>query len=179
MHLAGSLIAKMKDFHAERRQDVGDDPAMTAPPEHLSAHDCGAKAVGQHEQVVQPFGKLLRGGVIGVGAECRMPPACIDGSLIRSTSAAERGNPLIIDVALREVACEDVTGEVGKAPRTGKASHVRHELNVVRREHVAKLIARSRGVADRPNAQGHTRTITTGETRRPRCDLSNSSAETQ
>jgi hypothetical protein len=177
MHLAGSVIAEMKDFHAERRQDVGDDPAMTAPPEHLGAHDCGAKAVSEHEQVVQPSGKLLRSGVIGIGAECRMAPPCIDGSLIRPTSAAERGNPLIIDVAVREVACEDVSGEVGKAPRTGKPPHVRHELDAVRREHAAKLIARSRGVADRPNAQGHARTITTGETCW-RCVLSNSSAET-
>ena len=74
VRLGRALVANVHHRHAQRRQHVGDEPAMTAPPEDLGAHDGGAKTVRQHQQFEQPVGELLRRDVLGVGAKRRMPP---------------------------------------------------------------------------------------------------------
>lgn len=77
MQFPRPVIAQVDDSDAERRQDVGDEAPVTAPPQELGAHDRGPKAAREHQELIEAVGKLVGCGVIGVGAEGRMPPSSI------------------------------------------------------------------------------------------------------
>ena len=75
--LRDARVPNVHHLGAERHEHVGDDPPMTAPPEHLGAHDHRAQPFGQHEELEQPLGELLARDVVRVAAERGMSPGVV------------------------------------------------------------------------------------------------------
>lgn len=159
MHVAWSIIAQVNHLHPEHGQDVGDEPPVTAPPEHLGAHDDGAKAGGQHEELVETLGKFLRADMVRIGLEGGMPPAEIDRVGVGAAPAAERRDPVIGDAGQRKIVLESGRRKMRESPGAGKSPDVGNELDIMCHEQPAKLVAGSCGVTDRPDGERHGRTI--------------------
>ena len=71
-------------------EHVGNERAMTAPPDRLGAHDGGAEAAGQHRQLHQSAGKCLGCQVVGVAAKrgVRQPVLGESGAGVRRPPSA-------------------------------------------------------------------------------------------
>ena len=158
MRLAGTVVTQVNYLDPERGQHVGDETPVTTPPQDFGAHDRGVESAGEHEELVEAVGKLLGGNVVGICAKGGVSPRLIDRARARASPAAEFGDPAVEDRISREVVGERLSGKVGQTPRTRKTSNISHELDVVQREQVSKVVAGARRVPDRPNAQGHAAT---------------------
>jgi hypothetical protein len=132
---------------------------MTTPPQELGAHDSSPESVGEHEEIVQADGKLLGGYVIGIRSERGMSPRLIDRGCVWTPPTAEFRDPAIENPRAGEVVRESLRGKVRQSPRARKPPNIDHELDIVPREQAAKLVAGTSGVTDRPNGEGHARTI--------------------
>ena len=151
MGLGGAFVSKMVDPVPDRREHVGDDPTMTAPPEDLGAHHGDPNCVRDHQQLEQPVGKLLTRHMIGVSAKRRVSPGTVRRIRTRPATAAECGNPLICDSVFEERLAQGRCVELRQTTRPGQSAHVEDCLDLVRPEHVDELVARPRRVANRPD----------------------------
>src|SRR5437764_10788226 len=59
MRLLRARIENVNDAEAQRDQLVGDETAVTPPPQHLGAHHGCPSPKRQHEQLEQPVRELL------------------------------------------------------------------------------------------------------------------------
>jgi hypothetical protein len=67
--LADPAVPDMNDLVAEVHADVRYDAAMALPPENLRTHDCGARSLGEHQELEEAFRKLLSDDVIRISAK--------------------------------------------------------------------------------------------------------------
>lgn len=153
VYITWTFVAQVYHTSAERCEDIRDDTAVTSPPEHLSAHDDRTQPGGEHEQFVKSFSEFLSRDVIGVRLKGRMSPRAVARAFHGTSAPAERGNPAIENSCSGEVGGERVAREVRQASRARKTSDVDHELDLVHLEQMEKLLARVRGMADRPNGE--------------------------
>lgn len=128
---------------------------MTTPPQKLGAHDGGSKSVREHEELIEADGKFFSGDVIGVRPECGMSPREIDRCRAGAAPSTEFRDPSIENGLFGEVGDERIRRKIREASRAGETSNIGHELDVVHGEQSAKLRARTRGVTNRPNGEGH------------------------
>ena len=106
MWLCYAGIANVHHRDAKRHEDVGDHPAMAAPPEHLGAHDRRARSVREGEQLDEPLGELLGLDMIGLASKCAVTPARVRGVGARRSPSTKRGEPTIADAVGFEVGLE-------------------------------------------------------------------------
>ena len=66
------------DARAASQKVVGDDPAVTAPPDRFGAHDRASCMASELSQFVQPHAKFFRLRVVGVIPECRNTPVRVE-----------------------------------------------------------------------------------------------------
>lgn len=73
-------FVRVEDVHdapAARFEKVRDQGAMAAPPDGFRAHDRGAPFARENGESVNRARELRRFHVIGIRAECRVPPSCV------------------------------------------------------------------------------------------------------
>lgn len=139
----------MRDFETVRDQGIGDEPAVTAPPQCLGAHDGLPHRSRACFEIVQRGPELLRFHVVGVGAERLVPPRVVTAVLVRFPAATERFTPpFIVHAGGRKGLSESVSGEVRVPPRAWEPPHVDEHLHTCSGENGDELF-------DRPGAVPH------------------------
>src|SRR3546814_13587280 len=107
------------------KQIVGDDPAVTSPPDSFRAHDCAAAADGEFEQTIQTRPKLGRQGIVSVIVEAPIGPKAVniggDGFRCFSQSAQFRKS-LVADLTGGESSREDIALLLRISARPGTAA---------------------------------------------------------
>lgn len=100
------LPADVPHLDPNRRQDVRDEPPVAAPPEEFGAHDGGPQSLEGRQQLEQPVGEFITLDVICVGAKSGGTPGRVRQCAGRPAPSAERGDPVVADAILCEMALE-------------------------------------------------------------------------
>jgi len=152
--VGGGRVARLDMEHrvAEREQRVGDQPAMTLPPERLGTHDRCPARVGDIEQLRERVRELARLHVVRVSAKRGDAPAAVDRILARGSATAERRHPVVVDGMRRQQCRERLAREMRVSSRGWEATNVGHDRDLVGLQNGYEVIGRPRGVADGPNS---------------------------
>src|SRR5260370_16189997 len=122
---------------------------MTAPPPRFGAHDRGALLLSEPSQPLQPGAERFRPGVIGVIAKARVLPKLVGRSGERAAArAAELGEVLVGDAALRKVGRQRLDVELRIGPGARDCPHVRQQLHAGALQQLDEVGDRARRMAD-------------------------------
>lgn len=105
---------------------VGDQPAMTTPPQRLTAHDGHLVRLGGGEQIRHPSCEFLASGVGRVRAKCRLRPPGVDhvDAGREMSSTAEPLLPSIFDPRRWQPLFQGLPSYVGVTPTARVAAYV-------------------------------------------------------
>lgn len=155
MEFASSQVSQMNDADVQRGQYVGDDPAVTPPPQDLGAHHHRSQTTTEEEQLGESFREFLGRDVIGVGPKRWMAPAEVDRGCARASPASQLRNPPIGYPGARQRAFQRRSGKLRQAARSRKPPHVDHQLDVMMGKDAKELRASAGRVTNRPDRVAH------------------------
>src|SRR5262245_13345827 len=112
MRLGDTFVADINCLNADRYEHVGDQAAVTAPPEKLRAHHRRSKPVREHQQLEQALGEFFGCDVVGVRAKAGVTPRDVDRVGIRPSSSTETRQPTIEDSVALQIASQRVLAEL-------------------------------------------------------------------
>ena len=110
--------ASRKDvLHAPAPQceNVGDEPAVTAPPHGLGAHDGDPLHASERFELLEPSGELCGTQMVGVAAKAGLGPSPVGRLGLRAPAATELGEVAVEHYLLLERLRQGVVPEVRMA----------------------------------------------------------------
>lgn len=148
----------MPHFMAVEQQPIGNDPAMTSPPDGLCAHYRQGLPLGERDKLCKSGLEVGAERVISVVVKAAHSPesvqAFIDIRLFRATSP-ECSQVPIADLVLGQPLREPVVVELWIAARLWERPHVDQELDPSLSQHVDNRLGQPVGVPDCREAAAH------------------------
>jgi hypothetical protein len=108
---------------------------MAAPPEDLRAHDRGSETPCKCQKLEQAGGKLFTDQMVGVTAECRVPPDGVGRIQDVSAAASQVRKPDVADPGLVERGLEYRLLILRLASGAGKAPDIGDQVDPIRSEY--------------------------------------------
>src|SRR5919108_575228 len=142
---------QMHDVMAVRFEVVGEETAMTLPPQQLGAHDGGPLLGGMCLQTRDALLELACLHVIGITAETGVLPGGVVRVLARRTPPTKLRKMFVSNSLLLQGCRKRVLREVGMPPRGRKASNISDERDVMRDQRREKCPQRLIRMPDSPD----------------------------
>jgi hypothetical protein len=142
----------VKDRLAGIQQIVGDDAAMTTPPQRLGAQDSAALVGADGAELLKASVKRFRQSVISKIMKAGIAPESVDVGrdiMCFGSQPAERGEMPIVDMKGLERFRQGVLVVLWIGARARHGTHVGHELNLGGLQEIGKGGKGPRGVSDR------------------------------
>ena len=150
MRLRRRVVDDMQHVMAAMAQQVGDQPAMAAPPQHFGAQQRRASPGRQRQRPLQGVRELGTGHVVRIPLEGGVAPCAVGRAGLDQSPPAQPGQPQIGDARARQRLAHGFAGEPGMAARPREATHVGDRLDPVVPQQRHEVVPRPRGMADRP-----------------------------
>src|ERR1700730_3087046 len=141
----------VEDRLAFADQVVGDDAAMTSPPDSLRAHDGALPPSAQLAQPVEAGAEGLTHGVVRVVVKALVRPERVHGRWdlgLPSPETSESGDMRIVDLGGGQRGGKHVTVELRIRARSRNSSNIDHEPDLHASEQIDELAGRSGRMAD-------------------------------
>jgi hypothetical protein len=129
-----SVVHQMPNVDAvQRHHCIGDEPAVTAPPNSFRTHDCSSRVDNARQEFVQGKCELVGFHVVSVRAKSRMTQRDVTAVGVASAEPAESGLPNICATAeLREPSLHLFSPELGMASLSHGAATVDELAGLIR-----------------------------------------------
>ena len=155
MRSRASVARDVPHLPTARGEAVGDQRAMTAPPQRLRTYDRSSQLDRQRAQLIKSLAEREAQRIVGVASKRRTAPSRVGRVGLPVPPATQSAQVPIVDSMLRQPVLHRRCSEVRVAPRSRHTSHIDHQPHLVVREDHHESLQRMRRVADRPQLRPH------------------------